>query len=71
MKVRMINNEMKTNDANKDPDAVIQSTITIKVKTETDEDVPRYHDLIVAIEEAIDKVTTTPEILPEANWETL
>lgn len=71
MKVRMINNESTITESEGGLPSVISANITIKVKTETDEDVSRYHDLITAIEQAIDEVTVTPEILPEANWGTV
>lgn len=59
MKVRMINNETKSTDSAYPTLSVISSHITIRIKTETDEDISRYNDLIVAIEQAIDEATTT------------
>lgn len=66
MKVRMINHEEKITDSATIPDA-ISSTVTIRIKTETEEDISRYDDLIVAIEQAIDEATaeTTTPTTPE------
>ena len=61
MKVRMINNESTLTDSEGGLPSVISANITIRVRTETDEDVSRYHNLIDAIEKTIDEATAEPK----------